>query len=127
MQEILAFMQNPAVLFGLGVLIKYVPKVRTFIANRAIPYVNIGVALLGGLLQMLTTVVPPDAVPSTFTAAAHQFNSGIVFSGFFSFLGNEARGFWGVVGGSLGSAAQAYLLNRLLLHEGFKTPKDSKH
>lgn len=128
---IISIMQSPITLLALGAIVKFFPVVRVMIANRLIPMLNIIVALVGGLLALATgAVAVPDAVPSGFVAAVMQggadLQSGFVSAGFFSFVGREAGGFFGALGGALGSAAQAYVLNKITLNQYCTRPADSR-
>lgn len=127
-ETISAVLTNPVTLLLLGAVIKYVPKVREVIANRLIPVVNVVVALAGSLLTLMTSAVgaPPDALPSSFTVASMDMQAGFYAAGFFSFIGTEARGLAWALGSALGSAAQAYLLNKLTFAEWLTRPATSK-
>lgn len=122
MEAIINAIQNPVVLFALGAIVKYLPVVRTFISNRAIPYINMGLALLGALLNLLQGAVPtPDAVPGAYAVAS----TGVI-SMSLPFFGGAASGFLGAIQSAVSNAAMAYLLNKLTLNQIAKRPSDSK-
>lgn len=124
MNTLISILQNPAVLFGVGVLVKYFPVLRTFISNRAIPYINMALALLGALLALFQGAVPPpDAVPGSIVFAS-GYATVIPLS--LPFFGGAVSGFLGAVQSAATNAALAYLLNKLTINQIAVRPRDSK-
>jgi hypothetical protein len=120
MNTIIGLLQNPLLLVGLGVVVKFFPGVRTVIANRAIPYINIGVALLGALLALATGVVGAEIKPAMF-ASWYPEHSTVVAAGF----GGVFGGLFGALKSSLWNAGSAYVMNKLLINQVAKRPTDS--
>lgn len=109
MDALLAILNNPMVLAGIGLVIKFVPGVRTLIANRLIP-------LILSVVAWLANIVGP--------AEAHAMGGPL------HIMALPLFGLGGILGG-LGSAvwqaAQAWALNEMFLrHAAPKKPADSK-
>jgi hypothetical protein len=120
MDTIIGLLQNPLVLVGLGVLVKFFPGLRTVIYNRAIPYINVGVALLGALLALASGVVAEEIKPALF-ASWYPEHSTIVVAGF----GGVFGGLFGALKAALWNAGSAYVLNKLALNQILVRPSDS--
>lgn len=101
MDAIFPILNNPLVLAGLGLVVKFVPGVRTVIANKLIPAILTAVAWVSGI------VGPADA-----HAAGFAFGLGGILGG---------------LGSAVFSAAQSWALNEMFLrHFTPKKPSDSK-
>lgn len=126
MDRIIAILQSPLALFVVGAAVKYLPVLRTFIPNRAIPYLNMALALVGALLSLLQGAAPPpDAVPGSFTVAALATGVPVIpFS--LPFFGSAVSGFLGAMQSAVTNAALAYILNKLTLNQVGTRPTDSK-
>jgi hypothetical protein len=120
MDTIIGLLQNPLVLTALGILVKFFPGIRTAIANRAIPYLNIGVAFLGALLALATGVAGTEIKPAMF-ASWYPEHSTIMVAGF----GGVFGGFFGCVKSAVWNAGCAYVLNKLALNQITTRPEDS--
>lgn len=121
MDTIIGLLQNPLLLVGLGVLVKFFPGIRTVIANRAIPYLNIGVAFLGALLALATGVVGTEIKPAMF-ASWYPEHSEIMAAGF----GGAFGGIFGSLKSAVWNAGCAYVLNKLALNQILVRPGDSR-
>lgn len=121
MDTLIGLIQNPAVLFGLGMLVKYFPGIRTVIANKAIPYINVGLAFLGAALALATGVVGEEIKPAVF-ASWYPEHTQIVVAGF----GGAFGGLFGCLKSAVWNAGFAYITNKLLVNQLAATPADSK-
>lgn len=121
MDWLLGLMQNPALLFALGFVTKYFPGIRTLIANRAIPYVNVALAFLGALLTLLTGAVGDEIKPAVF-ASWYPEHTVVAASSLASVFG----GLFGCIKSAIFNAGMAYLANKLLVNQIATRPGDSK-
>jgi hypothetical protein len=114
MDAILGLLNNPVVLNILGIVMKFVPGVRTVIANRLIPVILSIVAWIG-------SVVSPTAAVA-FGGPFVSDPTPVLGAGFFG-LG----GVLGGLGSAVWQASQAFLLNEMFTrHFMPPKPKDSK-
>jgi len=121
MDAIIGILQNPVVLMLAGVAVKYLPKVREVVANRAITYINVGLAFLGAVLALLTGAVGSEIAPAVF-ASWYPEHTTIVTAGF----GGAFGGLLGCFKSALWNAGSAYIMNKLLINQISITPPDSK-
>jgi hypothetical protein len=121
MEAIIGLLQNPLVLVGLGVVVKFAPGVRTTISNRIIPYINMGVALLGALLALGTSVVGSEVKPALF-ASWYPEHMTVMAAGF----GGAFGGLFGAVKSALWNAGQAYIIHKLTMNQVAVRPADSR-
>lgn len=120
MDAIIGLLQNPAALFVVGLIVKYFPVIRTVIVNRAIPYLNMGLALGGAVLALVTGAVGAEIKPAVF-ASWYPEHSTIMVAGF----GGVFGGLLGAVKAALWNAGSAYIMNKLLINQVAVRPKDS--
>jgi hypothetical protein len=120
MEFLIGLLQNPLLLTGLGVLVKFFPGIRTVIANRAIPYMNMAVALAGALLALATAAVGTEVKPAVF--ASWYPEPLFVTAG----LGGAFGGLFGCVKSAVWNAGCAYVLNKLALNQILVRPMDSR-
>lgn len=121
MDTLIGLMQNPVVLLGVGMLVKYFPKVRELIANKAIPYINVALAFLGALLALATGAVGEVIKPAMFASWSPE-QATIVAAGF----GGAFGGLFVALKAAIWNAGAAYIMNKLLVNQVASNPPDSK-
>jgi hypothetical protein len=121
MDTLIGLLQNPLMLTAVGLIVKYAPGARTMIANRAIPYLNMAVALLGALLALATGAVGAEVKPAMF-ASWYPEHTTIVSAGF----GGAFGGLFGCLKSAVWNAGSAYLIHKLALNQILVRPSDSK-
>lgn len=107
MDAVLGFLNNPLVLLAVGLIVKFVPGVRSVIANKLIPYLTTIIAWLSGLLG-----------PAEAHAAAGPLAMPLVVFG----LGGPLAG----LGAAIWQSAQAWVLHEFLVRGVTKKPADSR-
>lgn len=121
MDTLIGLLQNPAALFVVGLLVKYFPGLRLLIANRAIPYINVAMALLGAVLALATGAVGTEIKPAVF-ASWYPEHTVVVANGLAGVFG----GLFGCIKSAIFNAGLAYITNKLLVNQIATRPGDSK-
>lgn len=105
-------LNNPIVLLAVGLIVKFVPGVRTVISNRLIPVLLTVIAWLGQIIG--APQVNPQPVSMDIEGLGGYTVGGIGF------------GFLGDLAGALWQTAQAWFLNEAFVrHFAGNKPKDS--
>ena len=108
MDVVLGLFNNPVVLTVIGLVVKFVPGIRTVVANKLIPYLLAAVA-------WLSQVMGPEQ--------AHAAGGPLVVAASFFGLG----GVLGGLGAAVWQSAQAWALNEMFLrHHLPPKPVDSR-
>jgi hypothetical protein len=121
MDTLIGLLQNPLLLTGLGILVKFFPRIRTVIANRAIPYLNMAVAFVGALLALATGAVGAEVKPAMF-ASWYPEHMTVAAAGF----GGAFGGLFGCLKSAVWNAGFAYIINKLAFNQITVTPADSR-
>jgi hypothetical protein len=122
MENVTGVLQNPLFLAVLGIVFARAPKVRVFIANSIIPYIQTAIAFLPTLLGSLSGATVPANAWAGPLALDHYPQLMIGFNFF-----GSAGGLLGGLAGAAWQAAQSHLLYKLFLHKPLgRDPIDSK-
>lgn len=121
MDAVFGWLNNPIVLLAVGMIVRFVPGVRAVISNQLIPVLNIALAWFAAVIAPEVAHAAAGPVTAAVMAAA---DSAVVDRAGFGF-----GSMFGGLGGAILSAAQAWILNEMLLRRipfMRKNPKDSK-
>ena len=110
------FLQNPLLLVVVGLASARVPKIRTVVSNKAIPYLQTVIAGAGVLVQFAANIVGPSPAHAMAGPLALEVAAPHVLIGF-NFFGTAAGGLFGGVAAAAWQAAQAHIFYRLYMHK----------